>query len=109
MNKTPLASEAFEASEAPLPTLPTLPTLTPSLTHALSGVPATFPGARIVDAVDPPMPAAHREVFEAGRQRGWPWLRLRPGHAVGRGEESWRAWLSRWVSPADLVVARARL
>jgi len=114
MNKTPLASEASEASEAPLPTLPTLLTLPPSLTHALSGVTVddvltTFPGARIVDAVDPPMPAGHVELFEAGRCRGFPWLRVRPRYAVGRGEESWRAWLSRWVSPADLVVARARL
>jgi hypothetical protein len=66
-------------------------------------------GGRIVAAVDRPMPAGHVELFEAARQRGFPWLRLRPGYAVGRGEDAWCAWLGGWVSPADLVVARARL
>jgi hypothetical protein len=66
-------------------------------------------GGQIVELVGVPLPAGHAEVFEAGRERGFPWLRLRPGHAVGRGEDSWRAWLAGWVSPADLVAAHRAL
>jgi hypothetical protein len=81
----------------------------PSSSLSVEDVLSVFPGARIVDVMDRPNPAGHTGIFEAGRHRGFPWLRLRPGVAVGRGEDAWHAWLTGWVSPADLAVARARL
>jgi hypothetical protein len=74
----------------------------------IADVLAAFPGARIVETVDPPMPAGHVALFEAGRAAGFPWLRVW-GVVVGRGEDAWQAWLCHWVSPGALACARAAL
>jgi hypothetical protein len=96
-------SNAFDAFDA-----------SPRLQKATIGVTVAdvldvFSGARIVETVEPPMPAGHLALFEAGRVLGFPWLRLWPGFAVGRGEDAWRAWLCYWVSPGALACARAAL
>jgi hypothetical protein len=97
-------SDAFDASDA-----------SPLLQKSPCGVTVAeildvFSGATVVATVDPPMPAGHVALFEAGRVLGFPWLRLWRGVvAVGRGEDAWRAWLCHWVSPGALALARAFL
>jgi len=66
-------------------------------------------GGQIVEATGRPIPAAHVPLYALARAHGFPWLRLRPGLAIGRGDDAWHAWLEGWVSPAELVVATDRL
>ena len=95
-------SEAFDASNA----CPLLQKSPRGVT--IADVLDVFAGARIVETVDPPMPAGHVALFEAGRAAGFPWLRVW-GVVVGRGKDAWRAWLCHWVSPGGLACARAAL
>jgi len=66
-------------------------------------------GGRIIATTAPPIPAGHVPLYELARAHGFPWLRLRPGVAIGRGEASWRTWLTGWISPADVAGIQARL
>jgi len=79
-------------------------------THSvtLDDVLGIFPDATIV-AERWPIPAGHRELLEAARAAGFPWLRLRPGLAVAGDEDGWRAWLEGFISPPDLALVRRLL
>jgi hypothetical protein len=66
-------------------------------------------GGRIIATTAPPITAGHVPLYELARAHGFPWLRVRPGLAIGRGEDAWHAWLEGWVSPAELVMATHRL
>jgi hypothetical protein len=110
--KKGLAFEASKASEPPFNAFDAFDSSPLSKKKpdpiTLDDVLAVFPDARIV-SWPPPIPAGHQPLLDAARAVEFPWLRLRPGFAIAGTEDSWRAWLEGFASPADLLLARRLL
>jgi hypothetical protein len=62
----------------------------------------------VVDHADGDPSQAGWALFAAAGAAGFPWVRLRPGVAVARGEDGWRVFVGT-ASSADLDAARQAL